>query len=54
MPTETPSGAVGVGDEYPPGTTMEGKPVTDPRTPYQHDRPQHQKAHEFHRNSHRG
>jgi len=33
MPTGTPSVAVGVGDENPPGTTMEGKPVTDPRAP---------------------
>ena len=33
MPTGTPSGAVGVCEENPPGTTMEGKPVTDPSAP---------------------
>jgi hypothetical protein len=48
MPTGTPSVAVGVGDENPAGTTMEGKPVTDP------DRREHQKAYEFHTNSRRG
>ena len=33
MPTGTPSAAVGVCEENPPGTTMEGKPVTDPSEP---------------------